>query len=74
MHRDVKNKPVAKRGVLENTSRTPGFVTKTRRLLASAVVLLYDAILSATKDEISKNFAKHFVSLMTRLIKGILRS
>jgi len=74
MQRDGKNKPVVKRGGFENTSCTPGFVTKVRRLLASAVILLGDAILSATKAEISKTFAKAFVSAIAHLIKDILRS
>jgi len=72
--RDAKNKPVLRRGVLENTSRTPDFVTKLRRLLASAVILLGDAILSATKAEISKSFAKAFVGAIAHLIKDVMRS
>ncbi len=72
--RDVKNKPLAKRGVSKNTSRIPSFVQKARRLLASSVVLLSDAVLSAVKMEISKDFAKALVRVLVDLIKNIPRS
>ncbi len=71
MVRDVKNKPVVRRGV---TSRTPGFVQKARCLLASSVTLLSDAVLSAIKLEISKDFAKAFVKVLVDIIRSIPRS